>query len=66
MAVYLDFKYNMMNKYGRAEASKQGIQNPDDATLIRLGKELIKEKYGNLFDMYKQITDEDPYEVPMV
>jgi succinate dehydrogenase / fumarate reductase flavoprotein subunit len=65
MAVYLDFKYNMMNKYGRAEATKQGISNPDDATLLRLGKELIKEKYGNLFDMYKQITAEDPYEVPM-
>ena len=31
----------------------------------RLGKESIKEKYGNLFDMYKQITDEDPYKVPM-
>jgi succinate dehydrogenase / fumarate reductase flavoprotein subunit len=41
------------------------IANPDDETLIRLGKEVIKEKYGNLFDMYKQITDEDPYEVPM-
>ena len=65
MAVYLDFKYNMMNKYGRAEATKQGISNPDDTTLLRLGKELIKEKYGNLFDMYKQITAEDPYEVPM-
>jgi succinate dehydrogenase / fumarate reductase flavoprotein subunit len=25
----------------------------------------VKEKYGNLFDMYKQITGEDPYEVPM-
>jgi succinate dehydrogenase / fumarate reductase, flavoprotein subunit len=65
MAVYLDFKYNMMNKYGRAEATKQGISNPDDATLLRLGKEIVKEKYGNLFDMYKQITAEDPYEVPM-
>ncbi len=31
----------------------------------RLGKEKVKEKYGNLFDMYKQITAEDPYEVPM-
>ncbi len=31
----------------------------------RLGVEKIKEKYGNLFDMYKQITDEDPYKVPM-
>ncbi len=65
MAVYLDFKYNMMQKYGRTEASKLNITNPDDETLIRLGKEVIKEKYGNLFDMYKQITDEDPYEVPM-
>jgi succinate dehydrogenase / fumarate reductase, flavoprotein subunit len=31
----------------------------------RLGVEKIKEKYGNLFDMYKRITDEDPYKVPM-
>ena len=65
MAVYLDFKYNMMQKYGRTEASKHNIENPDDATLLRLGKDVVKEKYGNLFDMYKQITDEDPYEVPM-
>jgi succinate dehydrogenase / fumarate reductase, flavoprotein subunit len=65
MAVYLDFKYNMMQKYGRTEASKLNIANPDDKTLMRLGKEVVKEKYGNLFDMYKQITDEDPYEVPM-
>jgi succinate dehydrogenase / fumarate reductase, flavoprotein subunit len=65
MAVYLDFKFNLMNKYGWVEASKLGIENPDDETLTRLGKEVLKEKYGNLFDMYKQITDEDPYEVPM-
>lgn len=31
----------------------------------RLGKNVITEKYGNLFDMYKLITAEDPYEVPM-
>jgi succinate dehydrogenase / fumarate reductase flavoprotein subunit len=65
MAVYLDFRSNLMNKYGRAEANKLGIENPDEETLVRLGKEVVKEKYGNLFDMYKQITDEDPYEVPM-
>jgi succinate dehydrogenase / fumarate reductase flavoprotein subunit len=65
MAVYLDFRSNLMNKYGRAEASRLNIENPDEATLVRLGKEVVKEKYGNLFDMYKQITDEDPYEVPM-
>jgi succinate dehydrogenase / fumarate reductase flavoprotein subunit len=31
----------------------------------RLGAETIKSRYGNLFDMYKRITDEDPYRVPM-
>jgi succinate dehydrogenase / fumarate reductase flavoprotein subunit len=30
-----------------------------------LGKPVIAERYGNLFDMYKQITGEDPYTVPM-
>jgi succinate dehydrogenase / fumarate reductase flavoprotein subunit len=31
----------------------------------RLGKDVISQRYGNLFDMYKRITDEDPYQVPM-
>jgi succinate dehydrogenase / fumarate reductase flavoprotein subunit len=31
----------------------------------RLGKDVIAEKYGNLFDMYQRITDENPYQVPM-
>ncbi len=31
----------------------------------RDGKDKVKERYGNLFDMYQRITDEDPYEVPM-
>ncbi|MCI1896447.1 MAG: fumarate reductase/succinate dehydrogenase flavoprotein subunit [Ancrocorticia sp.] len=31
----------------------------------RMGREGVSAKYGNLFDMYKQITDDDPYEVPM-
>ena len=31
----------------------------------RLGKEVIEERYGNLFQMYQRITDENPYEVPM-
>jgi len=64
-AVYLDFKYNLINKYGKAEASKLGLQNPDKETLIRLGKEVVKEEYGNLFDMYEKITGENPYEEPM-
>src|SRR5208283_3342999 len=31
----------------------------------RLGASTIRERYGNLFDMYERITDEDPYKVPM-
>ena len=31
----------------------------------RLGSDVIKERYGNLFDIYERITDENPYEVPM-
>jgi len=31
----------------------------------RLGTDVIRERYGNLFDMYQRITDEDPYRVPM-
>jgi len=33
--------------------------------ITRVGAETIKEKYGNLFQMYQKITDEDPYKVPM-
>ncbi len=35
------------------------------ASIKRLGRDAIKEKYGNLFDMYEKITDENPYEQPM-
>jgi succinate dehydrogenase / fumarate reductase flavoprotein subunit len=31
----------------------------------RLGRDTVEERYGNLFDMYQRITDENPYEVPM-
>ncbi|PST84832.1 fumarate reductase/succinate dehydrogenase flavoprotein subunit [Pedobacter yulinensis] len=64
LAVYLDFAANT-ERYGRIEATKHGIQNADKATYMRLGREVVKEKYGNLFDMYAQITGEDPYETPM-
>lgn len=64
LAVYLDFKANT-ERYGRIEASKAGNHNPDKETCMRLGTTVIKEKYGNLFDMYAQITGENPYETPM-
>ncbi len=64
MAVYLDFTANT-DRYGKTEANKQGIHNPTKEQIRELGKAVIKEKYGNLFDMYQQITGENPYEVPM-
>ncbi len=64
MAVYLDYA-SAIERYGKAEANKNNIENPGKAQITELGKAVVKEKYGNLFDMYKQITGEDPYEVPM-
>jgi len=34
-------------------------------SIARLGEDAVRAKYGNLFDMYYQITDENPYKVPM-
>jgi succinate dehydrogenase / fumarate reductase flavoprotein subunit len=62
MAVYLDFAFNTA-RYGKTEATKRNIHNPSHEEIMRLGKEVVKEKYGNLFDMYQQITGENPYEV---
>ncbi|HEX2609261.1 MAG TPA: fumarate reductase/succinate dehydrogenase flavoprotein subunit, partial [Flavisolibacter sp.] len=63
-AVYLDYA-DAIQRYGRIEAGKRGMSNVDANTIISLGKEVVKEKYGNLFDMYEKITGENPYEVPM-
>ncbi len=63
-AVYLDFAFNTI-RYGKTEAAKRNLHNPSQEEIVRLGKEVVKEKYGNLFDMYAQITGENPYEVPM-
>lgn len=64
MAVYLDYAAAII-RYGKGEANKRSIHSPSDEEIQVMGKEVVKEKYGNLFDMYKQITGEDPYEVPM-
>jgi len=64
MAVYLDFA-DAIKRYGKIEAGKQGLSNADEATIIKLGKAVVEEKYGNLFEMYEKITGENPYEMPM-
>ena len=63
-AVYLDFA-DAIKRYGKSEAHKKGLSGANDDIIIELGKQVIKEKYGNLFAMYEKITDENPYEVPM-
>jgi succinate dehydrogenase / fumarate reductase flavoprotein subunit len=42
-----------------------GVYLDFGASIKRLGRKTIEERYGNLFDMYQRITDEDPYKVPM-
>jgi succinate dehydrogenase / fumarate reductase, flavoprotein subunit len=63
-AVYLDFAANT-ERYGKIEANKRQIHNASHDEIMKLGKEVVAEKYGNLFDMYAKITGENPYEVPM-
>ncbi|KAA9036310.1 fumarate reductase/succinate dehydrogenase flavoprotein subunit [Ginsengibacter hankyongi] len=64
MAVYLDFA-DAIKRYGKIEVSKRGLEDASEENIIRLGKEVITEKYGNLFEMYEKITGENPYDVPM-
>ncbi|MBP9214493.1 MAG: fumarate reductase/succinate dehydrogenase flavoprotein subunit [Chitinophagaceae bacterium] len=63
-AVYLDFAA-AIERYGKIEVSKEGRSGVALDEIIVLGKQVVKEKYGNLFDMYEKITGENPYELPM-
>ncbi|MEN8697628.1 MAG: fumarate reductase/succinate dehydrogenase flavoprotein subunit, partial [Bacteroidia bacterium] len=64
-AVYLDFAAAIV-RYGKEQALLKGENNATDARIKELGKEIVKAKYGNLFDMYKQITADNPYQTPMM
>jgi succinate dehydrogenase / fumarate reductase, flavoprotein subunit len=64
MAVYLDYA-DAIRRYGETETNKQGIDDASNEKITELGREVVKEKYGNLFDMYSKITGEDPYVTPM-
>ena len=63
-AVYLDYA-DAIIRYGTIECGKLGVEKPTLEDIRHHGKEVVKEKYGNLFDMYEKITGENPYEVPM-
>jgi succinate dehydrogenase / fumarate reductase flavoprotein subunit len=45
--------------------SGRGVYLDFRDAIARLGEQAIRERYGNLFEMYQRITDEDPYRVPM-
>ena len=64
-AVYLDFAAAII-RYGKEQATIKGESNASEDRVKELGKEIVKAKYGNLFDMYKQITADNPYETPMM
>ncbi len=64
-AVYLDFA-SAIQRYGKEEALTHGMKDADEKTIIKLGREVVENKYGNLFQMYEKIVDENPYETPMM
>ncbi len=46
--------------------TKRGVYLDFAAAIERLGVDVIKDRYGNLFEMYEMINDENPYETPMM
>ncbi|WP_396186447.1 fumarate reductase/succinate dehydrogenase flavoprotein subunit [Flavobacterium sp.] len=64
-AVYLDFA-DAIQRYGKEQAFVKGLDANDAALIIKLGRAVVASKYGNLFQMYEKIVDEDPYTSPMM
>ncbi|MDG1810853.1 MAG: fumarate reductase/succinate dehydrogenase flavoprotein subunit [Polaribacter sp.] len=64
-AVYLDFK-SAIQRYGKEQAKIKHISKPTEKQIYDLGKDIVKAKYGNLFQMYEKIVDQNPYETPMM
>jgi succinate dehydrogenase / fumarate reductase flavoprotein subunit len=64
-AVYLDFA-SAIERYGKEQAHVKGLDTEDSALVKKLGQDVIRAKYGNLFQMYEKIVDQNPYETPMM
>ncbi len=64
-AVYLDFDAAIM-RYGKEKALTSGMKDADDKKVRELGEQVVEAKYGNLFDMYQKIVDQNPYKTPMM
>src|SRR6056300_108591 len=63
-AVYLDFAASII-RYGKEQAHVKGLDENDAVLVKKLGQDVIRAKYGNLFQMYEKIVDQNPYEMPM-
>ena len=64
-AVYLDYS-TAIKRYGKEKALLLGIKDPLENEVVKLGEEIVEKKYGNLFQMYEKIVDENPYKTPMM
>ena len=64
-AVYLDFA-SAIERYGKEQAHVKGLDENDAVLVKKLGQEVVRAKYGNLFQMYEKIVDQNPYETPMM
>ena len=64
-AVYLDFA-DAITRYGNDQVQVKGLDHNDNKLIQKLGTAVVANKYGNLFQMYEKIVDEDPYTTPMM
>lgn len=64
-AVYLDFAA-AIERYGKEQVAIHHIPNASAEKIRELGEEVIRNKYGNLFQMYEKIVDKNPYKTPMM
>jgi len=64
-AVYLDFK-SAIQRYGKEQAKLLHLTDASAEKITELGAGIVKAKYGNLFQMYEKIVDDNPYETPMM
>ena len=64
-AVYLDFAA-AIERYGKEQARINHLDENDAKLVYNLGQKVVENKYGNLFQMYYKIVDEDPYKTPMM
>ncbi len=64
-AVFLDFE-SAIERYGKEQVVINGLDIKNKEQVNKLGKEVVSKKYGNLFQMYEKIVDQNPYETPMM